>query len=578
MGDGVESDVGRRWYSYPSFIMGLLSHSAEWSTWRKQVQRSAKGQMSVPKGTLFFDSLVSDYENFYRMTDYNRIMDADVPWDDSPLFVEHPLPLSPSPPPPLLQLRRTGLSTSTTTVADREDQGGDHTPHVTTGQGNSTILGEKTKKELKIPKPVKVPKMQKEVKEKEVKEKKKQVPAVYRKPLNVKSLYWMTRHNLPCIRLKGEPPLNVVENSELGKDKDPEDHFRAQPFCCATYHYEVNVAGAIEELTPDNLKLCTDERTIDFTNALLAFQHWDMCRRNSPADETSLTTESDITAAPIVNTAISSVSKSKSRNGEINTDSSHQKMRLPYDCFSRYIWPDFILFLITHPPNWASWRKKCERLVSVSTSSNKRDGRKEQYLNALIEEQLSLDEEFGGLFESGSSDCHDSRSDRIMNENSDVSRSVATSPVSTAGQMKRSVGIGTLIHLATGVLKMNDGTGGQEKEKKVANFSGNSSSGNIPPKLVGTDSLQALGRGSSSNNHTTTPIGGIRNTPQKPLQRKEDVRSISEGSGIVTPVFPMAGGTTISSSTLEQEKDKEMTSKLLTITGKSGDIVAVAVP
>lgn len=389
--------IGSRWYSYPSFIMRFLAQSHEWSTWRKQVLRSAKGKMSVPKWTLFFESLVSDYENFYRMTDYNRCIDADVPWNDSWGSLDLPDAITGNSG-QILEFQSPSISTSPESV----DINIDVTNCVDEVKSREAVDVKSTKKS-------KTPKVKDDKLLKESKYSKKKSPGLIRKPINRSSLYWLTRHSLPCLRLPDDPvPMAIKSDNKFQdplKERDPEENFRGQPICCTTYHYEVQVTGAVEELTQENLKNCNDERTIDFTNALLDFQKWDIDRhdkfvctnaeselqdKETPEDLPNLYSSSILRGDDAFHAGILTEYNATT---DIDAFLERDAGRCSKSCFdstSRYVWPAFILDLITHPPEWAIWRKRCERLVSVN---QKRDGRRDQYFKALKEEQVRLDQE-----------------------------------------------------------------------------------------------------------------------------------------------------------------------------------------
>jgi len=105
--------------------------------------------------------------------------------------------------------------------------------------------------------------------------------------------------------------------------------------------------GAIEPLTHQNLKLCTDERTLDFTLALMDFADWHRQQNKKQAT-------SDSACASTPNSAYS------------------------------FQWPDFIIELIRKPRDWASWRKKVER-----GGNAQRAQRKLLYFSALVEDAVA---------------------------------------------------------------------------------------------------------------------------------------------------------------------------------------------
>jgi hypothetical protein len=133
---------------------------------------------------------------------------------------------------------------------------------------------------------------------------------------------------LPCLYFDSP---NIQERTE----------FKVLPVCCTTYHYSVKVSyNTIEPLTLQNLRSCTDERTHDFTLALMDFAEWDIKRKWDP------------------------------NAGEMDSDDENEF----------YLWPNFILDLINAPRDWAAWRKRVER-----NSGGSRTVRKNLYFAALCD-------------------------------------------------------------------------------------------------------------------------------------------------------------------------------------------------
>jgi len=146
-------------------------------------------------------------------------------------------------------------------------------------------------------------------------------------------MFWLPKSNLPCL-FYDSPDMKKVE-------------FTVLPVCCTTYHYAVKVSyNTIEPLTVQKLKSCTDERTHDFTLALMDFAEWDIKKAWNSDNSSSPTS---------------------------NEDNDDDENRL-------YLWPDFILDMINSPREWAAWRKRVER-----NSGGSRITRKSLYLSALCE-------------------------------------------------------------------------------------------------------------------------------------------------------------------------------------------------
>jgi hypothetical protein len=349
-----EEPQQHRWYTYPSFIMELIARPSEWSGWRKQALRANKGRSGVSKDTLLFEALVEDFTNVHKLNDTERCTDGEVPWDDTPLY-----------------------DSSDTDSDSSEDISAAPAP------GESGAAGPREEQEQE-PAVSSVPEDTVVVPETPLVVKKK-APKIVFKPVNYTNLYWLDRHNLPCIRLT-EVDVTSDSGNEEGSaapaSGDPEGDyeeqiFKGQPVCCATYHYPVFVtvkmASEVKFFDINNLKFCNDERTQDFTKALVMFHSWDSkrCVAAAAAAEPAACTSgesSDFNPATSDSTTI---------DGE-HSPSGAAVVSVPP---RRYAWPQFILDLISRPRDWAAWRKKCERL------SRGREGRVEQYLRALVEER-----------------------------------------------------------------------------------------------------------------------------------------------------------------------------------------------
>ena len=117
-----------------------------------------------------------------------------------------------------------------------------------------------------------------------------------------------------------------------------------KPVCCSTYHYIIDTdRGACEKLTDSLLRQCHDDRTVDFTLALIDFAELH---------------NKDEWTEPV-----SSLSKKM----------AHSKDNV-------FIWPGYITDLMEEYRQWSVWRKKAER--SATGGGNKR---KEAYLKCLLE-------------------------------------------------------------------------------------------------------------------------------------------------------------------------------------------------
>ena len=100
----------------------------------------------------------------------------------------------------------------------------------------------------------------------------------------------------------------------------------------------------VQVLTEELAQHCIDDRTADFTLALMDFQTWDRAGTLDPCSTTSF--------LPI---SSSSTSPPSSLSGSL----------------SCYEWPVFILDMLDNPSVWAAWRKRVERAFLKNTGPGK---------------------------------------------------------------------------------------------------------------------------------------------------------------------------------------------------------------
>lgn len=142
-------------------------------------------------------------------------------------------------------------------------------------------------------------------------------------PMASHNLFWLKNSNVPCLCLGLDP------GSLNNTDSDPS--LRVVPICCLTPHNETVVkANMVSTLAPDHFKSCVDERSVDFTLALMAL--------------------------------------------------SHYELKQDKNC-KWYTYPSFIRTFLSHPPTWTSWRTSTERNARKS-----QEDRKTVYFRALLEE------------------------------------------------------------------------------------------------------------------------------------------------------------------------------------------------
>ena len=157
------------------------------------------------------------------------------------------------------------------------------------------------------------------------------------------NLFWLLRSNLPAIY------YDAPEN----RDKDK---FTVLPINCCAYQYPMQVKGSavvIEALSTANLSRCTEDRTHEFTLALLDFAQWELAERRALADP-----QKDL---------------------YFSDDVDDAKEGADAESTDLYDWPDFILQMLNSPDQWSTWRKKAER-------SSSRDTKRTVYFKALVED------------------------------------------------------------------------------------------------------------------------------------------------------------------------------------------------
>jgi len=72
-----------RWYEYPKFIRNFFSHAPTWAAWRKQAERTARGQQKTFRA-IYFEALQTDFQS--ANIDTERISRLhEIPWNDVPL-------------------------------------------------------------------------------------------------------------------------------------------------------------------------------------------------------------------------------------------------------------------------------------------------------------------------------------------------------------------------------------------------------------------------------------------------------------------------------------------------------------
>lgn len=205
-------------------------------------------------------------------------------------------------------------------------------------------------------------------------------------------------------------------------------------------------------LTEWILHHCTDERTTDFTLALMDFIEWDDLNSKAYNDELSSPSSvkgSDVglegrsrdkeglendgvkggkgspghgllggrttSSAVLISSDIDSgirhgkiIDNSSSSSSSDCTNANKGNESIADDINKYYVWPDFILDLLTHTVEWASWRKRVERAMfnkdtAVQANVKKRRLNDDKSLDIVdlnnigddIDKELKVEEEVG---------------------------------------------------------------------------------------------------------------------------------------------------------------------------------------
>jgi hypothetical protein len=331
----------RRWYVFPSFIRKFLHHMPTFAAWRKQAERAGRNFRS-DRRKMYFSGLVETFNSNRVEEDRDaRLFMVSYPWDDSELFGEGDC---------VVKEERPSSRGPASDSADSVSTDSNNLPSAKPRLPKRKVADSSAVSGSGPGSASKQPKAASEVGD----------LSLVGRPASSSSLfnlYWVSKSSLPCLY------YDTIENRYNEK-------VMILPVCCSTYHYPVEAAQSyLEPLTTETLKQCTDERTHDFTLALLDFARWEskfILERTADGEDTSVT-------------------ETSSNDGQ-----------------GFYLWPDFILDLLNQPKEWAAWRKRVERLAA-----GKQGLRRHFYFEALradYKESLNTDSSQG----SGSKDAADS--------------------------------------------------------------------------------------------------------------------------------------------------------------------------
>lgn len=349
------------WYEYPAFIIHFLSHPPVWSSWRQKAERASRGSKD-DRTVIYFNALKEELE----LQDVDdRSEGIDFPWDDT-----------------AVQQSQEDSSTSDDDDDDDSDndEDDDDEDDGASDEGGGKSSSEKVKiidprarqfvhssdddneeeiskakfkeaqqrkllqKEQELQRKARAIQLkvaarlrEEEERQKEIERRRDQLEA-----LAPNSMYWIPRALLPAI---------CISHKRIIVGGQPTWKLTIKPICCTSYHYIVEVdRNNVEILTEENLRQCRDERTVDFTYALIDFaeiQKEDYCEQIS-------------VLAP-------------------DKPNCHDSV---------FVWPGFVTDLMEGYRDWTGWRKAAERSVI-----GRKESRKQAYLNAILADFDSLQTE-----------------------------------------------------------------------------------------------------------------------------------------------------------------------------------------
>ena len=152
-------------------------------------------------------------------------------------------------------------------------------------------------------------------------------------PLSPHNIYFLKGRNAPCIC--------------IDVDVNKEDSIVVLQICTASYNNsQIVPVSAVEPFQEDQLQQCFDDRTAPFTLALIKFSAWELSSANTQID--------------------------------IPADSHFRKW---------YIYPSFVIKMLSHLPLLTEWRKQAER-----AARNSKADRSIIYFNCLVEMYKNLNE------------------------------------------------------------------------------------------------------------------------------------------------------------------------------------------
>lgn len=365
----------RKWYVYPEFVTQMLITCSKFLGWRKQADRNPRAA-TMSRRDNYLCALKEDYMQIAVAARNERFALCNLPWDDSPVSSGEGTGDSSDEDNDVDDdgdgdLDVDGIA-SIESFSDREQyeraearrrsrkkcrksesgngSGGEDSEFQSalfTDQSLANPSGSNKKRSR--------PSDAQEKSSRSRKSSSANLPELDDEPVGVKppavrslyNMFWIPRSQLPCIF------YDLPENRYA-------ERFRVIPICCVTYHYPFEVTnltkGSVEPLKLEHLKRITDERTSEFTHALIEFarQENDMQRRAKLLSE-SMAQDPD---SQLSGAAGMDFEGTGTEDGNETHSLFDASMLQPHELFD---WPAFILELINKPSMWHSWRKKAER-------------------------------------------------------------------------------------------------------------------------------------------------------------------------------------------------------------------------
>lgn len=131
------------------------------------------------------------------------------------------------------------------------------------------------------------------------------------------------------------------------------------------------------------MQLCGDERTRDFTLALIDFVQWDDEQGGAP----SIT---DLNGSPSSEETLR-IGTGSQGSRTIDSETLRPSSPVSFHAQSVYKWPAFILGLLTQQEAWFTWRKKAERRATTSSTISIADGPRRSNPTPLTRRRLYFD-------------------------------------------------------------------------------------------------------------------------------------------------------------------------------------------